>query len=116
MRIMYIAYNYAQADRFLCGIAKKLNNKGETVAINRAMFEVSTNKLNLIAVPLNSPKSALIGYPQPDYVCNCGYPDKYVSNKHYECIEQKIRHIKTRFQESVKYITEQELKEIIGVV
>lgn len=116
MRIVYIAYDYAQADRFLCGIAKKLKNEYSAVAINRVRLEVSTNKLTVVAIPLNSPKSTLIGYPQPDYVCNCGYPGKYASNKHYEYVEQKIKHIKTRFQESVKYITEQELKELIGVV
>lgn len=77
---------------------------------------MTTDNLVIQAVSIDSSLASLIGHPQPDYVCNCGYPDKYVRNKYYEYVEQKIKHIETRFQESVKYITEQELKELIGVV
>lgn len=115
MRIVYISYSAKQAWEFLKGIADELSKKALTV-LDKRTLNLATKNINIIAISLDSPQIALIGYPQPDYVCNCGYPGKYVSDKHYECVEQKIKHIKIRFQESVKYITEQELRELIGVV
>ena len=115
VRIVYISYSDKQAYEFLQEIANKLAKKKPTV-LDKRTFSLATDGVNIIALSVDSPKIALIGYPQPDYVCNCGYPDKYYSDKHYECVEQKIKYIETRFQEHVKYITEQELRELIGVV
>lgn len=115
MKILYIAYSAKQAYEFLREIGNKLPIDQTRILCKKELI-LTTDNLVIQAVSIDSSLASLIGYPQPDYVCNCGYPNKYVSNKHYEYVEQKIKHIKTRFQESVKYITEQELKELIGVV